>query len=255
MDFYFRGMACLTKGYAPEQISKARGFFVRALALDPENVDALVGSATVDMHGGANWTDDRPTYLAAAGRALTKALSLDPRHALAHLYMGQFLVITNRWAEGIEEIEQALILDRNLALAHGYIGFAKIVSGRAEETEAHIQEALRLSPRDATAYLWLAFAGIAKLFLGSDEEAVARFRRSFDTNRNQPSVHLFVFAAALAQLGRVDEAKSVAMSGLALDPAFTIRRFRGNAPTDNPVFLAQRERACTGMRKAGVPEG
>ena len=44
-------------------------------------------------------------------------------------------------------------------------------------------------------------------------------------------------------------------AGLALDPTFTIRRFRANAPSDNPTYLAGRERFYEGMRMAGVPEG
>jgi hypothetical protein len=44
------------------------------------------------------------------------------------------------------------------------------------------------------------------------------------------------------------------MAGLALNPNFTICRFRAGAPSDNPTFLAQRKRIYDGMRKAGVPE-
>jgi hypothetical protein len=43
---------------------------------------------------------------------------------------------------------------------------------------------------------------------------------------------------------------------LALDPNFTIRRYRMNAWfRANPVWLARRERFYEGMRMAGVPEG
>ncbi len=61
-------------------------------------------------------------------------------------------------------------------------------------------------------------------------------------------------AAALAQLGKLDEARAAAMTVLAFDPTFTIGRFRANAWSDNPVYLAGRERAIEGLRKAGVPE-
>ena len=46
-----------------------------------------------------------------------------------------------------------------------------------------------------------------------------------------------------------------ARSGLAVDANFTISRYRAGAGSDNPTYLAQRERAYEGMRKAGVPEG
>ena len=65
----------------------------------------------------------------------------------------------------------------------------------------------------------------------------------------------FNLAAALALLGRLDEAQTAAMVGLALDPRFTIRRLQRNLASDNPTFLAKRERVYEGMRLAGVPEG
>ena len=99
------------------------------------------------------------------------------------------------------------------------------------------------------------FAGLAKLQIGADEEAVARFRRSVEINQNHPRAHIYL-ATALAHLGQLDEARSAAQAGLALDPTFTISRFRrAHVPSDNPTFLAGRERFFEGMRLAGVPEG
>jgi hypothetical protein len=64
-----------------------------------------------------------------------------------------------------------------------------------------------------------------------------------------------LLAAALALLGSLDEARAAARAGLALDPSFTILRFRHGASSDNPTYLAARERIYEGMRMAGVPEG
>ena len=157
--------------------------------------------------------------------------------------------------EGIAECEHALALDRNLAAAHAIIGLGKIFIGRAEETEAHVGEALRLSPRDTMAYIWMTIAGIAKNHLGSCEQAVAWFRRAIEANRNYPPAY-FLLAAALAQLGRLDEAHSAVKAGLALNPAYTISRARAawTAMSDDPTYLAQLEPILEGMRKAGVPE-
>jgi hypothetical protein len=80
------------------------------------------------------------------------------------------------------------------------------------------------------------------------------FRKSTDANRNWPLV-FFVLRACLANLGRLDEARREVKAGLAADPSFTLRRYRMGAYTDNPVYLAQRQRIIEGMRMAGVPEG
>ena len=99
----------------------------------------------------------------------------------------------------------------------------------------------------------MTIAGLAKLCLGRDEEAAVWLLRSVEANRNFPNEHFFL-AAAQAHLGRMSEARAAAKAGLALNPTFTIRRFRAGAFSDNPTHLAQRERLYDGMRKAGVPE-
>jgi TolB-like protein/class 3 adenylate cyclase len=254
MDLYFQGRACWNKGMTPEYVALARDFFDRALTLDPRNVHAMVGMATLlATIAGSFASDDRAAELAAAETMLNRALSMEPQYAGAHLVLGAVQMFTNRAAQGIRECEHALALDRNLADAHGCIGMAKYFVGRAEETEAHIHEALRLSPRDIFAYRWMLFVGIAKAQLGADAEAASWLRRSIEANRNFPLAH-FHLAEALALLGQLDEARAAPQAGLALDPGFNLRRYRVNALSDNPAYLAGRERSCEGMRLAGVPE-
>ena len=111
--------------------------------------------------------------------------------------------------------------------------------------------ALRLSPRDSFAFAWSLLAGGAKIHLGADEEAVRWLQRSIDLNPNVPFAHLFL-AAALANLGRIDEARAEAKAGLALNPAFTLRWF--TPESDNVTYQTQMQRITNGMRKAGVPK-
>jgi TolB-like protein/class 3 adenylate cyclase len=252
MDFYFQGLAWFYKGPTSENLARARGFFERALALDPGNVDAMVGAAGVDSNMGY-FTDDRAGVFARAEATLTKALSLAPNNADAHFFMGLVLINSNRAAQGIPEFERALALDPNYAAAHAMIAMANLYSGRAEESEAHVNDALRLSPRDVWAWAWMNLEGGAKLHLGADQEAVAWLRRSIEAYPNFSTPHFFL-AAALANLGKLEEARAEAKAGLALDPKFTIHQFRVGAESDNPVFLKQRERLIEGMRKAGLPE-
>src|ERR1700761_3344579 len=67
MDLYFQGMLHANSGATPEYMARARGFFERALALDPGNVEALVGTANVDTRSASFvMTDERAVRLAAA---------------------------------------------------------------------------------------------------------------------------------------------------------------------------------------------
>ena len=253
VDLYFQGIQWFSKG-GPDNIERARGYFERAVALDPTNIDALVGAARADVLIGAIYTTEhRAERLADAETLLIKGISIAPRNYWAHMWLGFIQIQTNRASRAIGELEQALSLNRNLGGAHAWIGQAKITMGRAEEADAHVNEAFRLSPSDAIAFMWTHIRGLAKLHLGADEEAVALFRRSVDASRNYPLSH-FYMSAALAHLGRLDEAKAEVKAGLALAPNYSIGRFLSMAESDNPTYLKQRERILGGLRQAGVPE-
>ena len=253
MDLYFQGVQQFNKGGVPN-IEAARGYFERAVALDPTNIDALVGAARADVLVGAIFTTEhRAERLAEAEALLIKGISIAPRNYWAHLWLGFIQIQTNRASRAIGELEQALSLNRNLGAAHAWMGQAKITMGRAEEAEAHLNEAFRLSPNDAVAFIWTHIRGLTKLHLGADEEAVALFRRSVDASRNYPLNH-FYMAAALANLGRLEEAQAEVNAGRALAPNYSIARFLSMAESDNPTYLKQRERILEGLRKAGVPE-
>jgi TolB-like protein/class 3 adenylate cyclase len=255
MDLYFQGMSWYNRGYTPDNLSEARRLFERALALDPRNVDAIVGAAlTHCASAGHHMSDHRDAELAAAEALAVKALSIAPENPLGHLCLGVVQMFTNRAAQGIPELERALAIDRNLAAAHAYIGLAHNFVGRGEESAGHIEDALRLSPRDKAVYLWRTFNGSVKVFLAKGEEAVGELRRAIEVNRNFAAAH-FYLAVALAELGRFDEARLETREGLSIDPAFTIRRYRADAPSDNPVFLSRRKQIYEIMRRVGIPKG
>jgi TolB-like protein/class 3 adenylate cyclase len=254
MDHYFLGLALRNKGATAALLDRARSHYDRALDLDPDNVDALVQRAWVDLIFVGSWlSKDRHERLRSAEADLGKALKLRPDDANAHCAMGALRMWSNRAVQGIAECERALAIDRNLATAHAWIGLGKFLAGRNEETEAHIREAFRISPRDISGWFWITIVGIAQLHAGRDDEAVAWLNRSVEVNPNQPPPR-FWLAAALARVGRLEEAREAARAGLELNPSFTIARFRAQTFSDNPVYLAGRERVYEGMRLAGVPE-
>ena len=185
MDFYFQGRAWLNKGIAPANLTPAGNFLERALALDPDNVEALVATAYLRaLRAAARLADDVTTSLSVAEENLNRALIIAPDYAQAHHALGTVYNSTKRAALGLSECEHALTLDRNLAIAYGGMGRSKLLLGRAEGTENHVLEALRLSPARQSAFAWMNVAGYAKLLLGRDEEAIVWLRRSIDRIRN-----------------------------------------------------------------------
>ena len=255
MDLYFQGMAWLNKGRNPGNVERARSFFERASALDPDNLDAAVGLAAAEVQGATGYyVDDRAERLASAEANLNRVLSQSPNNARAHYLMGRAFAQDKRGAQGIAESERALALNPNLASAHSLIGLAKLFDGHPEETESHELEALRVSPYDTEADVWVEYIALAKMHLGAYEEALGFFRRARELNPNYATGR-FNMAADLVELGRLDEARAEVQAGLALNPGFTLRRYRDGAQSDNPVFLKGRARIIEDMRKAGVPEG
>src|SRR6202042_3419463 len=136
MDLYLQGRAWYNKGRNPADIDRARGFFERALALDPNNLAAALGKGMADFQVAASYSvDDRFERLHSLEAQLNRVLSQSPNDAGAHFLMGRVLNQTHRQAQAIEEFNRALTLNPNLASAHALIGLAKLYDGHPEETE------------------------------------------------------------------------------------------------------------------------
>jgi tetratricopeptide (TPR) repeat protein len=258
LDLTFRGLAAFNRGLDPANIEQAEQFFNKALALDAMNVDALAGlglerslSAIFQLHSLTSV--NRTAYLVAAEAAAKKALKISPRHTRAHLALASTFLATNRAAQSIAEFEDTIALDQNQANAYAFIALAKVFLGRAGEIEDEISHALRLSPRDTYTYYWFNIAGVAKLALGKDNEAIIWFRRSTEANRNHPLNHFFL-AAALALQGQNAEAAMAATAGLELElHPFALRQV--SRVVGKRTFAVPTDWFYEGMRIAGVPGG
>jgi tetratricopeptide (TPR) repeat protein len=118
------------EGYNPVTVARARDFFDRALAADPENVDALLQSAHADAAAALLFAAAEPMALLSTAEAKTvEVLSFAPNHAVGHLILGIVYIHTKRAAEGISECEHALSLDWNLANGHYAFGIGKLFYG------------------------------------------------------------------------------------------------------------------------------
>jgi hypothetical protein len=126
-------------------------------------------------------------------------------------------------------------------LAADVVGYSRMMG----EDEADTAKAVRERREPA--------AAAATAFLGRNDEAVVRLRRSIEDNRNNSMSHLFL-AAALALLGRPEDARATAKGGLALNPQFIIARYQGVPWRLTSVPPALEAQFIDALRRSGVPE-
>jgi tetratricopeptide (TPR) repeat protein len=254
-DHTLHGWRAWNQHLSQEAARQARQYFEAALRLDENNVCALLGFSNAHMWEVNMYaSDDRLGQIRAAHTAVTKALALAPDTAEAHVTYGTVLFAMGAPERALREFEFAIRLDSNLAMAHGYVGLMKFFLGRAHETRTHVTEAMRLSPRDPLLFHWHYFIGVADVYLGRVVHALESLRKSVEINPNW-ALSQFVLAGTLALAGLIAEAAEVRAAAQRVAPNFTIAKFRAEAVSDSPVYLAQREYFYKALRLAGVPEG
>jgi len=89
IDLVLQGSGWHLRGPTPENTSKARDLFAAALKLDPDNAQALVMMAIVDVIAASySSADERVRLLRAAEAAVRKALSFAPDRAMGYFGHG-----------------------------------------------------------------------------------------------------------------------------------------------------------------------
>ena len=127
----------------------------------------------------------------------------------------------------------------------GKLADLKSYEGCGVEAIACVEKAFRLNPHPQSYYFWVL--GFGQYIAGQYEAAVKTLRNeaTYQTGSR------LALAAALAQLGRLDEAHEEAKLYLASNPGFSISHSIENQPFRN---MMARDRTVEGLRKAGFPE-
>ncbi|HVF65181.1 MAG TPA: adenylate/guanylate cyclase domain-containing protein [Casimicrobiaceae bacterium] len=148
--------------------------------------------------------------------------------------------------EAMDAADRALELAPNVASVLNHAGWTKVFAGDANEAVAIFERAMRLSPRDPqTAHLQHGLA-IALARAGRVEEALAAAERA---RRERPQAGR-VTLLGLVELGRLAEARALALKLHESSPSFTLSWFRA-VPFRDQTF---KNRCIAAWRAAGVPE-
>ena len=175
-------------------------------------------------------------------------MALDDGLPFAHMFLGWIHLWRKEHDQAIAEAKRCLALDPNNAEGHVRLGHILDQAGRPAEGLPFIETAMRLDPHYP--FLYIFWLGHAFHSLERYDEAIAAYRRTISRNPDFFYAHLHL-AAAYAQLGRMEEAKSEAAQTLRIDPSFSVQRVAQRLPLKDAAALA---RLVDGMRKAGLPE-
>jgi tetratricopeptide (TPR) repeat protein len=222
---------------------EAQTLFDQALAIDPENADALAGSAHtyyIDYYYG--WGPDAIDYEAKILGQADRAISLDPNNMQAHYAKTMFFNSSKRPTDGLRVADQGLSIDPNYASLYNARGYSKINLGQYEEAKADIRKAMQLSPRDPQMGLWRVNFADAEMGLGNYDAAIDQLQRAIDSGF-RTSYSYRELAAAYALSGKTEEAKTALAEALTFTPDLTIKSVERTNPV--PAVLE-------GLRKAGL---
>ncbi len=233
----------------PAQVTKALVLLERALALDPNY--ALAHAYAAMCH--------HCLFLRAGLHDEEQAASI--RHAQAAIVHGQddALALTlagfsigmdgHDHAAAFAAFDAALMVSPSSALTYILGSVIYGWTGQAERAIEWGERGLRLSPFDPWAFAAFHSLILGHFHRGRYEEATNAARKAVQSNPAH-SISYMLLAAALAKLGRLDEAKSAAANVLKLQPAFHYRQqFAGVACT--PELATALGEA---LRRAGLPE-
>jgi len=248
-DLYLRALPFAYTSM-PEDADKALGFLEQAIKLEP---DFAVAHAIIAwcqeqryLRGGLD-EDAKATALRHARLAIAAGGDDATALAIAGLVIG-FLEPREYEIAG-SAFDRALALSNSSALALGFSAVTRAWHGESAIAIEQAEQALRLSPFDAMSNLRYMAIAIGHFVAGRFEESAAAASRAIQANpRFSPPY--WMRAAALANLGRIDDAEAVAQQLLKVQPHFTIGSITA-APFANREIL---DALGNALRRVGLPE-
>lgn len=184
--------------FTPDANLKAKGFFERAVALDPRFARAHAGlSFTSFLDAFLHLGPDDNAAVAAARRHAERGLELDPLDPFTHYTMGRSFWLTSDPDAAATWLHRAIDLNPNYAQGFYASAFTAMLTGNADAVEAGIEKALNLSPLDPLLY---GMHGVRALMLiqHGDMRAAARWA---DRAANTPGAHYLIAMIALVANG------------------------------------------------------
>jgi adenylate cyclase len=249
-DLYLRALPHLASAM-PEDAAIGMSYLEDALKLDPNYAAAhayLAWGLEIRFVRGGFHEADAAAGLRHARAAL--AHGADDATALAVASLS-ILHLGHDFGAASGAIARAVSLNGSCATAFYFGAHIHAMKGDAAIAEDFAEKALRLSPFDPFSYFALHAMGTVRIRRGQFDDASAYYSKAVQSNPRF-SVLYALHTAALAQAGRLDEARLVASRLLAVEPNFRSGAFVAGFA---PVFHADLGKSiAAGLRIAGLPE-
>ena len=260
VDLVMRGNAVATDLNRKERAVEAVAFFARALELDPDNADAMIGIASARIYQVVNQyqTTGRECLLDEAEALISRAMGLAEDHIGVRKARAALLRARGRFADAIIADMSVIALNPGDPTAYRELGLNNLYLGRDQEAVDWFRRADSVAPGDRARWTWLQGLGRALMHLGQYEEAAEALRLAVHSNPHLSRNRAFL-AAAEALVGNIDRAKLHLAKYTELDPGMTVSRFaleRNSVPLEavSPTYLSGMERLLEGLHRAGMPE-
>ena len=231
--------------------------FERALALDPQSVEAesrLAGALVARVQEGIS--DSPAADLARAEELVSRALDANPRFWYAHQTKGRVLQAHDRCDEAAPEFETTIALNHNAVWALQYLAACKLFIGPIEEAIPLLQQAIRLSPREPRIGWQHWQIGNAHLLQSHTDEAIDWYERARSSIPAAPLLHGRL-AAAYGLKGETERAAAELAEARRLSPVgryASLTRMRAGYWGVPKIRALYETTLFVGWRKAGMPE-
>jgi adenylate cyclase len=206
-EIYQRGVWHLSK-FTRADNEQARSLFIKATEIDPGFGMAYVRLAKTYTNDALHGIRPLAEAVKLAEVEARKAVEIDPHDPEARNILGQAFFLNGDSEAALDCVERAMALNRNSAVAHTLKGGILIYSkGRYAEGRSEMSTALCLDPRDPSSHHAATLIAASYYYERDYAAAVEAARRSLADYPTFPAPCRFLIAA-LAQLGRIDEAAS-----------------------------------------------
>jgi adenylate cyclase len=232
-----------------EDFETSIALFREAIALDPSLSIAHAYLATIQIQGiQFGWIKSTRELWSEGMHLAETSVRLDPRSSFAFSILSWAHALEGHYDAAMDAADRAVALNPYDMGARGVLGICHFVTGEHRKAIELFSMAVQRGNSDPR-YQWAALNAFSHYLLGQYDATLSWAREQLYVNPNHMQA-LAIRAAALAQLGRADEAAEA--TGVLMDnyPHLTVERHLRNFHWKQPGDLAHYR---DGLLKAGVP--